>query len=109
MPNNLIQGGWNNPLQHQNTIQYQTLEEWCNDTYPGKKPSLQTLQRWARNGNFYPAAEKHGKQYRVVPGAIYINPNDPCLGKKIKDAQSAEPARAAFMEKVINGTAKGWV
>lgn len=83
-----------------------TLEEWCDDTYTdGAKPTLQTLQRWARNGNIYPAPEKHGKKYCVKPGAIYINPNDLSLGKKISDAQSAEPARTAFMEKVINDTA----
>lgn len=28
-------------------------------------------------------------------------------GRKIKEAQSPNPARLAFMEKVINGTAKG--
>jgi hypothetical protein len=86
-----------------------TLEEWCDETYSGKKPKLQTLWRWARNGNFYPPAEKHGKQYWLTPGTIYINPNDLTLGKKIKEAQSLQPARQAFMEKVINDTAKGGV
>jgi hypothetical protein len=83
-----------------------TLWEWCNETYPGKKPTLQTLQRWARNGNFYPAAEKHGREYRLTPGTIYIDPHDLRLGKKIKEARSAAPARAAFMEKIINDAAK---
>ncbi|HEI6819348.1 TPA: excisionase, partial [Yersinia enterocolitica] len=41
-----------------------TLTEWCDETYTTDKPTIQTLQRWARNGNFYPAAEKHGRQYR---------------------------------------------
>ncbi|CAI0822764.1 Excisionase-like protein [Serratia proteamaculans] len=113
MPNKLTLGGCNSrPLNLNDTtghVAFLTLEEWCNDIYPGKKPTLQTLQRWARNGNFYPAAEKHGKQYRLVPGAIYIDPKDPRLGKKIKDAQSPQPARLAFMEKVINDTAKGRV
>ena len=87
-----------------------TLEEWRDETYAdAAKPTIPTIQRWARNGNIYPPPEKHGKQYCVKPGAIYINPNDLNLGKKIRDAQSAEPARAAFMEKVINGTAKGRV
>ncbi|HFK4650116.1 TPA: excisionase [Serratia marcescens] len=84
-----------------------TLLEWCAEAYPGKKPTLQTLQRWARNGNFYPAAEKHGREYRLAPGTIYIDPSDLQLGKKIRDAQSTEPARAAFLEKVINDTEKG--
>ncbi|MFC0225638.1 excisionase [Serratia aquatilis] len=83
-----------------------TLEEWCNETYSVEtRPSIQTLQRWARNGNIYPAPEKHGRRYRVKPDAIYINPNDLALGKKIKDAQSDEPARSAFLKKVINDTA----
>ncbi|MEW7001445.1 hypothetical protein M5585_20050 [Serratia ureilytica] len=43
---------------------------------------MQTLWRWARNGNFYPPAEKHGKQYRLTPGTIYINPKDFNLGEK---------------------------
>ncbi|VEI18948.1 Excisionase-like protein [Serratia plymuthica] len=111
MPNKLNLGGRDNHLPNTSSTPshavFLTLEEWCNGIYPGKKPSLQTLQRWARNGNFYPAAEKHGKQYRLVPGAIYIDPSDPRLGKKIKEARSIEPARAAFMEKVINDTAKG--
>ncbi|ENG1466260.1 TPA: excisionase [Yersinia enterocolitica] len=83
-----------------------TLEEWCDETYKTDKPTIQTLQRWARNGNFYPAAEKHGRQYRVKPNAIYIDPKDFNLGKKIKDAKSAAPARNAFMEKVINDSAE---
>ena len=83
-----------------------TLEEWCDDNYKSNKPSIQTLWRWARNGYIYPAPEKHGRQYRVQPNAIYINPKDVRLGKKIKDAQSSSPARSAFMEKVINDAAK---
>ncbi|HHQ6537962.1 excisionase [Serratia sp. T13T92] len=87
-----------------------TLEEWADEVYTDKsRPTVPTLQRWARNGNIYPTPDKQGRQYFVKPGAIYINPNDLNLGKKIRDAQSAEPARAAFMEKVINGTAKGRV
>ncbi|MDN0124411.1 excisionase [Yersinia aleksiciae] len=82
-----------------------TLEEWCDETYKTDKPTIQTLQRWARNGNIYPVPEKHGKRYRVKPNAIYIDPKDFNLGKKIKDAQSAIPAQNAFMEKVINDSA----
>lgn len=83
-----------------------TLEEWSDKNYESHKPSIQTLWRWARNGCIYPAPEKHGRQYRVQPTAIYINPKDVGLGKKIKDAQSSSPARSAFMEKVINDAAK---
>ena len=83
-----------------------TLEEWCDLKYKAHKPTLQTLQRWARAGKIYPAAEKHGRQYRVMPDAIYLNPTDIHVGKKIKESQSAEPAKNAFMQKVINDAAK---
>ncbi|WP_419235842.1 excisionase [Serratia fonticola] len=51
-----------------------TLEEWIKTIYSSDYPSLQTLQRWARNGNIYPPPEKLGKQYRVREDAIYIDP-----------------------------------
>ncbi|PRD14021.1 excisionase [Pantoea coffeiphila] len=82
-----------------------TLTEWCDAHYTDKKPALTTLQKWARNGNFYPAAEKHGRQYRLREDAIYIKPQDVSLGKKIKETGSIAPAQTKFMEKVINGTA----
>lgn len=107
MPNNPIpRGGDNHRPADCGKEKLLTLKEWCDDTYESYKPNIQTLWRWARNGNFYPPAEKHGRQYMLKPGTIYINPNDPTLGKKIKEAQSAAPAREAFMEKVINDTAK---
>lgn len=55
-------------------MKFLTLEEWSKKNYASDYPSIQTLQRWARNGNFYPAAEKHGRSYRVKEDAIYINP-----------------------------------
>jgi hypothetical protein len=60
-----------------------TLEEWSEKTYEGKRPTLQTLQRWARNGNLYPAPQKHGKEYRVREDAIYINPGDYGISRQI--------------------------
>lgn len=60
-----------------------TLEEWAEETYRSKQPKPQTLQRWARGGNIYPAPEKHGREYRVQPGAIYIRPKSYRLAKKI--------------------------
>jgi hypothetical protein len=82
-----------------------TLEEWRDDHYKAYKPTVQTLQRWARSGCIYPAPEKHGRQYVVRADAIYINPSDVKTGKKIKEAQSHTPAKSAFMEKVMNDTA----
>lgn len=55
-------------------MKFLTLEEWSQKNYASDYPSIQTLQRWARNGNFYPGAEKHGRSYRVKEDAIYINP-----------------------------------
>ncbi|WP_417642212.1 excisionase [Enterobacter kobei] len=38
-------------------------------------PSLSTLRRWAREGRIYPAPEIHGKEYKVVPDAVYVSPS----------------------------------
>ncbi|AXD33176.1 excisionase [Salmonella enterica] len=51
-----------------------TLKEWGKLIYRDNPPSVSTLRRWARNGNIYPAPEKHGRSYRVIPDAFYINP-----------------------------------
>ncbi|ORJ20050.1 excisionase [Rouxiella silvae] len=82
-----------------------TLEEWRDLKYKEYKPTVQTLQRWARDGKIYPAPEKHGRQYVVRTDAIYVNPTDVKTGEKIKEAQSNKPAKSAFMQKVINDTA----
>lgn len=82
-----------------------TLEEWRDAHYAEYKPTVQTLQRWARGGFIYPTPEKHGRQYVVKADAIYINPSDVKTGKKIKEAQSPKPAQSAFMQKVMNDTA----
>ncbi|EFT6240280.1 excisionase [Shigella flexneri] len=52
-----------------------TLKTWGKLRYPDNPPSISTPRRWARNGNIYPAPELHGRSYRVVPEAFYINPN----------------------------------
>ncbi|MBB7458826.1 excisionase [Escherichia coli] len=52
-----------------------TLKTWGRLRYPDAPPSISTLRRWARNGNIYPAPERHGRSYRVDPEAFYINPN----------------------------------
>ncbi len=82
-----------------------TLEEWSEKTYESKRPTLQTLQRWARNGNLYPAPQKHGKEYRVREDAIYIKPNSMSMSTKILKAHKDGHARTAFTERVINDTA----
>lgn len=67
---------------------WMTLEEWRDDNYTDKKPSIQTLWRWARNGNFYPPAEKHGKQYRLTRGLFTSTPR---TSTREKNKGSAEP------------------
>ncbi|RNM06906.1 excisionase [Dickeya undicola] len=79
-----------------------TLEEWCARNYSDKPPTIQTLQRWARSGRIYPVPEKHGREYRVTENAIYINPKDFSLAKKIVQ----DPALSPLMEKVIHGHGK---
>ncbi|QHM71328.1 excisionase [Mixta intestinalis] len=82
-----------------------TLTEWADNHYT-TPPNINTLRRWARNGNFYPPPEKHGRQYYIDPNAIYVKPNDLMLGMKIKKSQSDLPAKNDFMRKVIRDTEK---
>ncbi|MGN7975430.1 MULTISPECIES: excisionase [Serratia] len=78
-----------------------TLEEWANRTYSDSLPSIKTLRRWARNGNFYPAPEKHGRTYRIREDAIYINPKNYRLSKQIvaDNAMVLSP----LMDRLLNG------
>jgi len=50
------------------------LQEWASRVYE-TPPSLSTLRRWAREGRIYPAPEIHGKEYKVIPDAIYVSPS----------------------------------
>lgn len=52
------------------------LLEWASETY-SKPPSLSTLRRWVREGKIYPAPELHGKEYKLHPGSVYVNPRKP--------------------------------
>lgn len=49
------------------------LMEWASETY-STPPSLSTLRRWAREGRIYPAPELHGKEYKLHPDSVYVNP-----------------------------------
>lgn len=80
-----------------------TLEEWAQETYNSKQPTPQTLQRWARGGNIYPAPEKHGREYRVRPGAIYIQPKSYRLAKEILKTSSS--TNSSLIERIIHGKA----
>ncbi|MGG7670041.1 excisionase [Yersinia sp. J1] len=78
-----------------------TLEEWAAETYRSKCPTTQTLQRWARGGNIYPAPEKHGREYRVKPGAIYIQPKSYRLAKEI--LKTSPSTSSSLIERIIHG------
>ncbi|MGM7927537.1 excisionase [Yersinia enterocolitica] len=78
-----------------------TLEEWAEETYRSKQPTPQTLQRWARGGNIYPAPEKHGREYRVQPGAIYIQPKSYRLAKKI--IKASPDVNSLLIERINHG------
>jgi len=75
-----------------NRVKLLTLEEWANRTYSDNLPSIKTLRRWARNGNFYPAPEKHGRTYRIREDAIYINPRSFTLARKLYTEAQKENA-----------------
>ncbi|ENZ3704558.1 excisionase [Serratia marcescens] len=78
-----------------------TLEEWSEKTYESKQPSIKTLRRWARSGNIYPAPEKHGREYRVKPNAIYIQPKSFNLARALQKTGVIEVP--PLIERIING------
>ncbi|WP_215787903.1 excisionase [Pantoea dispersa] len=51
-----------------------TLTEWASETY-SQPPSLSAMRRWAREGRIYPCPELQGKECRLHPQAIYLNPH----------------------------------
>lgn len=78
-----------------------TLEEWDEETYKSKPHSIKTLRRWARSGNIYPAPEKHGREYRVQPGAIYIKPKSFQLARDLHKAGAIK--LPPLIERIANG------
>ncbi|MGP2880587.1 excisionase [Serratia marcescens] len=70
-------------------------------TYESKQPSIKTLRRWARRGNIYPAPEKHGREYRVKPNAIYIQPKSFNLARALQKTGAIEVP--PLIERIING------
>ncbi|MEL4885675.1 excisionase [Pectobacterium betavasculorum] len=79
-----------------------TLNEWCERNYSGNQPTIQTLQRWARAGKIYPAPEKHGREYRVNEDAVFINPKDYKLSRRI--IAGSKGFNSELVRKIINGT-----
>lgn len=83
-----------------------TLETWGKRTYPDNPPPLTTLRRWARNGNIYPAPEKHGRSYRVVPDAFYINPKKSGLKLEQHNPNGRTGKRSELLERLRNEVEK---
>ncbi|GLR07347.1 excisionase [Mixta theicola] len=65
------------------------LLEWANETY-SKPPSLSTLRRWVREGRTYPCPQLHGKEYKLEPGSVYV---DPRKSKMVRKTESIRPPR----------------
>ncbi|WP_413722657.1 excisionase [Sodalis sp. RH24] len=81
------------------------LQEWANEVY-STPPSLSTLRRWVREGRIYPAPELHGKEYRIIPGAIYVDPKKKAL-KRIAPRQKRTSSTGTLLEKIENGEKAG--
>lgn len=76
------------------------LQEWAAEVYT-TPPSLSTLRRWTREGRIYPAPELHGKEYKVQPDAIYVDPRKKNLRAKPKHTKL--PSGGTLLERLIHG------
>lgn len=73
------------------------LQEWASATY-SQPPSLSTLRRWVREGRIYPSPELHGKEYKLEPDSVYVDPRKKMM--KRKPANVAPPRKGSLMEKL---------
>ncbi|RXG04050.1 Excisionase-like protein [Enterobacter hormaechei] len=76
------------------------LQEWAAEVYT-TPPSLSTLRRWTREGRIYPAPELHGKEYKVQPDAIYVDPRKKNLRAKPKHTKL--PFGGTLLERLTHG------
>ncbi|EIK7095334.1 excisionase [Escherichia coli] len=76
------------------------LQEWAAEIYT-TPPSLSTLRRWTREGRIYPAPELHGKEYKVQPDAIYVDPRKKNLRAKPKHTKL--PSGGTLLERLTHG------
>ncbi|ENL7623013.1 excisionase [Enterobacter hormaechei subsp. xiangfangensis] len=76
------------------------LQEWAAEVYT-TPPSLSTLRRWTRQGRIYPAPELHGKEYKVQPDAIYVDPRKKNLRAKPKHTKL--PSSGTLLERLTHG------
>ncbi|WP_142475216.1 excisionase [Klebsiella oxytoca] len=76
------------------------LQEWATEVYT-TPPPLSTLRRWTREGRIYPAPELHGKQYKVRPDAIYVDPRKKNMRAKPKHTKL--PSGGTLLERLTHG------
>ncbi|MCM7391712.1 excisionase [Enterobacter bugandensis] len=76
------------------------LQEWAAEVYT-TPPSLSTLRRWTREGRIYPPPELHGKEYKVQPDAIYVDPRKKNLRAKPKHTKL--PSGGTLLERLTHG------
>ncbi|MBJ6567659.1 excisionase [Enterobacter hormaechei subsp. hoffmannii] len=76
------------------------LQEWAAEVYT-TPPSLSTLRRWTREGRIYPAPELHGKEYKVQPDAIYVDPRKKNLHAKPKHTKL--PSGGTLLDRLTHG------
>ncbi|CAH5135751.1 excisionase [Klebsiella oxytoca] len=76
------------------------LLEWAAEVYT-TPPSLSTLRRWTREGRIYPAPELHGKEYKVQPDAIYVDPRKKNMRAKPKHTKL--PSGGTLLERLTHG------
>lgn len=77
-----------------------TLLQWADDIYK-TPPSLSTLRRWTREGRIYPPPELHGKEYRVVSDACYVDPSKKKLKQKVNKLNL--PKTGTLLERLTHG------
>ncbi|ENZ4282613.1 TPA: excisionase [Citrobacter amalonaticus] len=76
------------------------LQEWAAEVYT-TPPSLSTLRRWTREGRIFPAPELHGKEYKVQPDAIYVDPRKKNL--RVKPKHTKLPSGGTLLERLTHG------
>ncbi|TNV22862.1 excisionase [Buttiauxella sp. B2] len=84
---------------------YVSLITWAGMYYENP-PSRDTLRRWARNGNIYPAPELQGREYLVLPEAFYIKPNKCAIRLEQHQPNGRIGRKSSLLEKLINESEK---
>ena len=77
-------------------VPFISLDEWAKIRYGDKAPHVNTLRRWAANGNIYPKPRKHGRAYFVQPAAVYVDPRNPqTLAEALEESHGTSALKAA--------------